>query len=210
MQCPHCLHHFFSSPREFDLGQCGEHRWALTLEACPNCNDSTIILSRCPPVGAATVMMVYPKGMGRPSLPPVVPGRYASSYEEAARLLPDSPKASAAVSRYCLRRLIHDMLGMRSTDFARELDLLLASRQLPRHLADALDAVRHFADFAAHPEKSTSPGAISDVQAGEAEWLLDTLDLLFNYFFVQPADTERRRAALLGRIDTAWKNPAKV
>ncbi len=198
MQCPHCLHHFFSEPRRFDLGPCGEDQWALTLEACPNCNDATIILYRRRPVGIATATMVYPKGTGRPALPTVVPWQYASDYQEAARLLPDSPQASAAVSRHCLRRLFHETIGMCSTDFARELDLLLASRQLPRYLADALDAVRNFADFAAHPEKGTTPGAISDVQPGEAEWLLDTLDALFNFYFVQPAETERRRTALLG------------
>jgi hypothetical protein len=210
MQCPHCLHHFYSQPREFDLGECGQDHWALSLEPCPNCNDATIVLYRQRPVGAVTVSMVYPKGTGRPALPEIVPWKYASDYQEAARLLPDSPKASAAVSRYCLRRLLHETIGIRGTDFAHELDVVLGSRQLPRYLADALETVRQFADFTANPEKSTAPGAISEVQHGEAEWLLDTLDALFNFYFVQPAETERRRAALLERIDTAWRNPMKA
>lgn len=210
MQCPHCLHHFYSQPRQFELGECGEDHWALTLEACPNCNDSMIFLYRRRPVGVATATMVYPKGSGRSPLPAVVPWQYAADYQEAARLLPDSAKASAAVSRHCLRRLFHETIGMCSTDFGRELELLVASRQLPRYLADALDAVRHFANFAAYPEKSTAPGTISDVQPGEAEWLLDTLDALFNFYFVQSAETERRRAALLGRINMTWQNPMKA
>jgi hypothetical protein len=150
--------------------------------------------------------MVYPKAVGRPPLPDTVPPIYAEEYREAAGLLPYSPRASAAVSRHCLRRLFHEMIGIRSTDFARELDLVLASKQVPRYLADVLEGVRHFADFAAHPEKGTAPDAVSDVQAGEAEWLLDTLDGLFSFYFVQPAETQKRRAALLERIDIPWKN----
>jgi hypothetical protein len=154
--------------------------------------------------------MVYPKAVGRPPLPDTVPPIYADEYREAAGLLPYSSRASAAVSRHCLQRLFHEMIGIHSTHFARELDLVLASKQVPRYLADALEGVRNFADFAVYPEKSTAPDAVTDVQAGEAEWLLDTLEALFNFYFVQPAETQKRRAALLSRIDVPWKNPVNT
>ena len=40
---------------------------------------------------------------------------------------------------------------MRPQDLSKEIDELLASKQLPSHLAAAIDAVRHIGNFAAPP-----------------------------------------------------------
>jgi hypothetical protein len=37
--------------------------------------------------------------------------------------------------------------------------------------------------------------AIIDVETGEAEWNLDVLELLFDFYFVQPAVAAKREAA---------------
>src|SRR5204862_1313314 len=99
MQCPHCLHHFYSAPRDMDLGECGQSAWGVTLEACPNCDDAILHLQQRRRVGAPITTAIYPKATGRPPVSAAVPWRLAEDYEEAARLLADSPKASAALSR---------------------------------------------------------------------------------------------------------------
>src|SRR5262249_41472877 len=107
MQCPHCSQHIYSKPRHVDLGACGDGNWSVSLEACPNCGDAIIHLSRLPFVGCRTYTLIYPKGTTRGPMPKEVPDDIARDYEEAALLLQDSPQASAALARSCLRKVLH-------------------------------------------------------------------------------------------------------
>jgi hypothetical protein len=54
--------------------------------------------------------------------------------------------------------------------------------------------------MAAHPNKSTATGDYLEVEPGEAEWGLDILDGLFDFYFVQPAKTAARKAAFDARL----------
>jgi Domain of unknown function (DUF4145) len=209
MKCPHCLQHFFSNPSRVHLGTHGEDDWTITLETCPNCNEAIIILYRMRPTDEQATIHVYPRITGRPPLPNEVPASYHEDYCDAARLLVESPRASAAIGRRCLHRLLRESIGMGDTDLNRQIETLLASKQLPRHLADAIDAVRYLGNFGLYPTKSTKPSEICELALGEAEWLLDTLDGLFNYFFVEPAATERKRAALMASLRVAWQRPVE-
>jgi hypothetical protein len=47
------------------------------------------------------------------------------------------------------------------------------------------------------------------VEAGEAEWTLDVLDGLFDFYFVQPMILEQMRAALDAKLASAGKPPVK-
>ena len=53
---------------------------------------------------------------------------------------------------------------------------------------------RGIGNFATHPIKSTNTGEVLEVELGEAEWLLDTLEALFDFYFVQPAKSEKKEA----------------
>ena len=53
--------------------------------------------------------------------------------------------------------------------------------------------------------KSTVTGAIVDVEEGEAEWNLDVLESLFDFYFVQPALTAKRKAVLNQKLKEAGK-----
>jgi hypothetical protein len=76
---------------------------------------------------------------------------------------------------------------------------------LPSHLAEAVDAVRNIGNFAAHPIKSTNTGEIVDVEPGEAEWNLEVLEGLFDFYFVQPAILKKKRDALNAKLAEAKK-----
>jgi hypothetical protein len=80
---------------------------------------------------------------------------------------------------------------------------------LPTHLTESIDAVRNIGNFAAHPIKSTSTGEIVDVELGEAEWLLDVLESLFDFYFVQPAILKAKRDALNKKLMDAGKPSLK-
>jgi hypothetical protein len=204
MQCPHCLQHFYSKARSVDLGECGEDQWAVSIEACPNCNEAIVSVSRLQPLGKRTVTMVHPKGMSRPPLPSEVPDYIAQDYCEAAALLETSPKASAALARRCLRSVLHHF-GFRDADLNKEIDTLIATKHVPKVLAEWLDAAREIAKFHVIPSKATTAGEIQPVEPGEPEVLLDLLDGMFEVFFVLPAEMDRKRAELLSKLTVAWK-----
>jgi hypothetical protein len=77
------------------------------------------------------------------------------------------------------------------------------------YLAEAVDAVRVIGNFAAHPIKSKSTGEIVDVEAGEAEWLLDTLEGMFDFYFVQPLLLQKKKDARNKKLAEVGKPPLK-
>ena len=48
-----------------------------------------------------------------------------------------------------------------------------------------------------------------DVKLGEAEWNLDVLEGLFDFYFVQPAILKKKREALNKKVADAGKPPMK-
>jgi len=70
---------------------------------------------------------------------------------------------------------------------------------LPGYVTDSLHDLRTIGNMAAHPNKSTATGDYLEVEPGEAEWTLDTLDALFSHLFIEPAKTAARKAALAAR-----------
>jgi hypothetical protein len=157
-----------------------------------------------------TFRFVYPKGVSRAPLPSEVPAEFATDYCEACLVLPDSEKASAALSRRCLQHLLREKTGIKKGDLANEIRQVLDSKQLPSHLADDLDAIRNIGNFAAHPLKTTNTGEIAEVEPQEAEWLLNLLEQLFDFYFVQPLRAKAKRDALNAKLQSMSKPPMKT
>jgi hypothetical protein len=120
-------------------------------------------------------------------------------------VLADSPKASAALSRRCLQHLLRDIAGAKKKDLADQIDEILPS--VPSHVGAMLHGLRVIGNFAAHPIKSTNSGEIIDVEPGEAEMLLETLETVFDFYFVQPERTKQRRDAINAKLVEAGKQP---
>lgn len=161
------------------------------------------------PIDVHLEYLVRPKVSFRPPPPPEVPAGYAGDYLEACLVLADSPKASSALSRRCLQSLLRGEAHVKPSDLAKEIQEALDSGKLPTHIAEAIDAVRNIGNFAAHPIKSQASGEIVDVEPGEADWNLDVLEALFDFYFVQPERTRQRRAALNQKLADAGKPPVK-
>jgi hypothetical protein len=153
--------------------------------------------------GAPSMALLYPKAALRPPPPQEVPNPFAQDYREACLVLADSPKASAALSRRCLQLILRDKGGVKHSDLSHEIEE--AMPLLPLYLSGAIDAVRTVGNFAAHPIKSASTGEVVDVELGEAEWLLDTLEGLFGFYFVEPAALQKKRDELNAKLGDAGK-----
>ena len=153
--------------------------------------------------------LIRPKGSSRPPVPKETPKDLANDYTEACLVLPDSPKASSALSRRALQHLLRLSAGVKKGDLANEIQQVLDSNQLPSYLGESIDAIRNIGNFAAHPLKSTSTGEIVEVEPGEAEWNLEVLEMLFDFYYVQPEKTKQRRAALNSKLGDIGKPTMK-
>jgi hypothetical protein len=218
MKCPHCLVAFYGELQYVFVGNDVDGGWGVQVSKCPSCERLIIELVRgewatspgmprllCP----AALTLVHPKSTSRAPLSPEIPAKLVQDYREACLVLPDSPKASAALSRRCLQYLLHDRAGVKRGDLAVEIQQVLDSKQLPSYLANAIDAVRNIGNFAAHPSKSNNSGEIVDVEPGEAEWNLDTLEGLFDFYFVQPAKLREKRDKLNQKLKDMGKPDMK-
>jgi len=220
MKCPHCLVVFADEWGVQQIGKDADGSWLLYQTNCSNCERWILGLSpkfmnwkdtepgKLSAGQIQTLQMIRPKGAARPC-PTEVPARLAGEFAEACIVQPDSAKASAALSRRCLQHLLRDHAGALKRDLNDQIQEVLDSGKLPSHLAEAIDAIRNIGNFAAHPLKSTNTGEILDVEPGEAEWNLETLEGLFDFYFVQPAKMKARRAALDKKLAEAGKPPMK-
>jgi hypothetical protein len=212
VKCPHCLTSFHAQTSTFNIGDGDiQFYWALVWQKCPACEKFVIALSRSPSRAfePSEAFIVYPRAVARKPIPGGVPTKVADDYKEACLVFADSPKASAALSRRCLQTILREHAKVRPQDLSKEIDDVLASKQLPTYIADDIDAIRHVGNFAAHPMKSTNTGEIVDVEPGEADWLLNVLEELFDHYFVGPAEAKKKRDALNAKLADLRKPPLK-
>ena len=146
-------------------------------------------------------VVLFPQSTLRP-IATEVTGAFRSDCLEASAVLNLSPKASAALSRRCLQHLLVEKAGApNNAGLYDQIEGVIGSLELPTQLRDALHTVREIGNLAAHPKKNDETGLIVDVEPGEAEWNLDTLDALFDFYIVQPARTKVRQTALKKKLN---------
>lgn len=198
MKCPYC-----SSNLQPDLHS---HRhvqdkigvWDIHSGVCPACNRTMILLTTTKTETEVPHIEIqaWGKELPRAELPPEVIEPYLSDFYEACFVLVDSPRASAALSRHCLQALLRDRADVKPDDLSNEINHVLASKALPPELASSLAATLDVGNFPANPVKNSHPGLIAAVEPGEAEYLLDVLEALCNFYFVRPARPKEQPHAL--------------
>ena len=221
MKCPHCLEAFFEEWKYASFPPGARHYirdkrgcWVTRYCTCPGCEKIIIELGKGTETGSGWEdrwdwVLAEPKAISRPPLPPAVSPEFACDYKEGCLTLADSVKASAALSRRCLQNLLTEKAGTTKTNLADQIQEVIDSKQLPSYLSKALDAVRNIGNFAAHPIKSKSTGEIVEVEPGEAEWNLDILERLFDFYFVQEEVLRKKREKLNQKLKDAGKPPMK-
>lgn len=209
MKCPHCLDSFHEQLARTSAGDGPEGNWFVNHQLCPACGRSIVILEQRA-LGHSTYRTVFPKSTARDPIPAEVDDpSVVNDYTKAVLVLEDSPEASAALSRRCLQHILREKVQTKSRDLADQIQEVLDSKTLPSAIAENLDAVRATGNFAAHPTKSTNTGAIIDVEPHEAEWDLEVLEQLMDFYFVQPAKAQQRRVAMNAKLNAAGKPPLK-
>ena len=226
MKCPHCLVEFHAEVEWLDIREDKEGNWAIEKYPCPNpdCGKFIIYLVQGdavytqPSSGGRRFkhinpvkkrFLVRPKGSNRPPVAPEVPPDFTEDYTEACLVLPDSPKASAALSRRCLQYVLREKAGVKPSNLADEIQEALDRNLFPSYISEIVDAVRNVGNFAAHPTKSKQTDEIIDVEPGEAELNLDVIEALFDFYFVNPALIAKKKATINQKLQDAGKPPMK-
>jgi hypothetical protein len=229
MRCAHCLEQFHDNKTVTYLKEDPDGQWGVEIYQCanPECNKLNLYLlnsrfgindrtgewQEMPTISGIDQsklrILIRPKSINRTPVPSVVPDSIKNDYLEASLVLTDSPKASAALSRRCLQNLLKLSAGVKKKDLADQIQEVLDSNVLPSHIAEDIDAVRNIGNFAVHPNKSTVTGEILDVEPGEAEWNLNVLEDLFDFYYVRPAIAKKKRDALNAKITDSGKPPMK-
>jgi len=96
-----------------------------------------------------------------------------------------------------------DAGGTKKKNLSEQIDEV--TPKLPAYLEEVLDQVRVIGNFSAHPLKDTNSGVIVDVEPGEAEWNLDVLDDLFDFYYVKPAASKRKKDEVNQKLIAAGK-----
>jgi hypothetical protein len=219
MKCPHCNVEMMPEKKDLSVGQDPKGHWNLKVIGCPSddCKRLSLYLERYTyeyngsirvPIKAETIL-VYPNTHGRDPLPNEVPKKYAEEYNEACSVLRNSPKASATLSRRLLQTLLREEAGIHHSDLASEIDEVIERGDLPGRMKESIEAIRRIGNFGAHPIKSKNTAEIVDVEVGEAEWTLDVLESLFDFYFVQPALIKKKKEALNQKLKDAGKPEMK-
>lgn len=224
MKCPHCSTGVKVELEEyFDGRDPNRENYGYEIHGgdCPECNGLIVLLKggRLEPVTGAEYPyevlkdveqeeFLFPKLIAR-KVEPEVPNTYRQDFIEAFTVMQFSPKASAALSRRLLQQILREKFSVKHSSLAREIDEFIQRKDVPSYLVEAVDAVRNVGNFAAHPVKDTSTGEIVEVEPGEAEWLLEVLDSLFDFAFVQPRRLAERKEKLNEKLESIGKPPMK-
>lgn len=213
MQCPHCGVSFHDKHTFQDITKDCQGQWQSDSTVCPDCKRAIIWVrvGKLETIGQGWFFgeeegrwMAWPRSAVR-LVSPEVPEEYASLYKQASAVLVDSPMASAALSRRCLQQILHLQAGIKKKNLAEEVDEFINNSGAPSYLTKTVDAIRNYGNFSAHPIEDAATGAVIDVEDGEAEWSLDILDALFDFYFVRPSVVSAKAQALNAKLQQANK-----
>lgn len=179
--------------------------------SCPSCEMTLFVQARVEfkresEETEAEIHAIFPSPK-QIKVPPEVPDQIAADFEEAVAVLPVSPKASAALSRRCLEAVLADPNAGNAEQFRLTDKIQHVLPSLPAYIAEQVDAIREIGNFAAHNIKSEHSGEIMDVEPGEAEWNLEVLDMLFDFYYIQPARIQRKRDKVNKKLKEAGRDP---
>lgn len=220
-KCPYCKSHqvaiddtFHRHVNHLRVGNTKHGHVAFEISAyrCvnPNCNE--IILTgqmgtfRSGTNGAGAIGTTVQSWKLRPESssvpqPDYIPKPILDDYYEACLILNASPKAAATLARRCLQGMIRDFCGIsksRLIDEIRELKTQLDEGHAPKGVEsetiEAIDAVRGVGNIGAHMERDIN--LIVDVEPGEAQALIDLLEMLFEDWYV----ARRKRSERLAKV----------
>lgn len=147
---------------------------------------------------ALETWFLRPESSARPQ-PEYIPAAIREDYREACLIRDKSPKAAATLARRCLQGMIRDFCNIKKArliDEINELRRRLESESAPKGVEaeaiDAIDAVRKVGNIGAHMEADID--LIVEVDPGEAQALIELIEMLFEDWYVARHNRQGRLA----------------
>ncbi|MGZ4300657.1 MAG: DUF4145 domain-containing protein [Gaiellaceae bacterium] len=149
--------------------------------------------------------LAHPRSSGR-HVDPLITGDLRRDYDEAGMILDVSPRMSAVLSRRILADLLERYAGLEKFSLGERVDDFAKDTAHPSQLRENLHYLREIANFGAHTQKDDQ-AQIIDVSREEAEWTLDLVDRLFEYFIVGPERDRKMREGFDKKLEDAGRKP---
>lgn len=131
---------------------------------------------------------LLPDSLAKPQ-PDFIPAPIREDYYEACKIRDLSPKASATLARRCLQGMIRDFTSIskdRLIDEVKALNAAVEAGKAPLGVTpesvEAIDKVREIGNIGAHMEKNVD--LIADIEPGEAQILIELIEMLFEEWYV--------------------------
>jgi len=214
MDCPHCFFEF--DPDKYEDGSTGFIVDDGDVEVmsfhykCPNCDRPSIyycIVDDSENDG--TLFPIYPRPDSRKLCPPNAPQHISRDYYEASELIQRSPKSSAILSRRCLENILFDVTGQEVKNLSKAIDDIINGNFLPPNLKNQIEAIKLIGNLAAHGTGSANSEEKVSVSFKDANWSLNILSELLDYYYSQPLEIERRRDELNQKLNRSGKKLMK-
>lgn len=184
---------WLGKPRDGDVGV----RFSAVRCANPSCNELTLAVSYVAArlSGGNWVAdmelrswRLLPDSFAKPQ-PDYIPSPLRDDYSEACLIRDKSPKAAATLARRCLQGMIRDFCGISKPRLFDEINALRkqvedgsAPKGVEPETVEAIDAIRGVGNIGAHMESDIS--LIVDVDPGEAQVLIELIEMLFEEWYV--------------------------
>ena len=151
------------------------------------------------PTSSPTEWIARPRG-GIRRVDARVPEPLRTNYLEAVAILDLSPRMSAALSRQALSDLLANYAHVDEDKLTAKIERFTSDPSHPLRLRENLQQLPKVGE---DETSASDQGHIPEVGRGEAVWMLDLLDRLFDYLIVDPARDEQMRASVNELIDRA-------
>jgi hypothetical protein len=207
-QCPFCNQHqvvtentLYSSFNKLHLGKpkIGNAGVLILAVRCanPSCNELTLNVTLASAVyqdhdwvqsEEIQQWRLRPDSVAKPQ-PEYIPLPLREDYYEACLVRDKSPKSSATLARRCLQGMIRDFCGISKRrlideiiELRKQVEQGSAPKGVEAETIEAIDAIRAVGNIGAHMESDIS--LIVDVDPGEAQALIELVEMLFEEWYV--------------------------
>lgn len=226
VECPHCHKAFHREEITIYFGEDADGHWAASGMLCPrpDCKRFSLYLKKGRPYYASggthtyidgftpsETKIIRPEALLPNSIPPGTPKEIERDYVEATMVLNISLNASAALSRRCLQNILRQRSSQDVQNFPQngslyqEIEAVMESKKLPPTINDKLHAIRELGNLAAHPLQDKYTSLIVPVELGEAKLILDIINDLLYYYYIQVPKTKQTIAGISKKIDATKK-----